>query len=271
MKYEINQRTALLATLLSGSAAVPSGLAAQEFAAVVSPPRFEVSLTSGEQNRQVVEITNASAQAATYHISTADWSLAPDGGVSFVSELAPDSCRPWVALERREIEVPAGGRFRFRFDIEPPAGIAARECRFALMIEGDAAAVQATGGLAVPISGRIGVIVYAAVGDVAPNLQIVPAGVVDVGGSAKPAVTVSNSGTAHGRLTGFLSGTDANGRTLDFTPSSLPILPGESRTLTFDASDGSTVVSAIAYPVRIRGAIEWGNGMRTEFDHLYAR
>ena len=97
------------------------------------------------------------------------------------------------------------------------------------------------------------------------------AGVVDVGGSAKPAVTVSNSGTAHGRLTGFLSGTDANGRTLDFTPSSLPILPGESRTLTFDASDGSTVVSAIAYPVRIRGAIEWGNGMRTEFDHLYAR
>ena len=227
-------------------------------------------LRSGEQNRQVVEITNASAQAATYHVSTADWSLAPDGGVSFVSELVPDSCRPgwrWSVAKSRS---PAGGRFRFRFDIELPAGIAASRMPIALMIEGDAAAVQATGGLAVPISGRIGVIVYAAVGDVAPNLQIVPAGVVDVGGSAKPAVTVSNSGTAHGRLTGSCPAPTRMAARLISRRRRCRSCRARAA-LTFDASDGSTVVSAIAYPVRIRGAIEWGNGMRTEFDHLYAR
>lgn len=261
----------VLVVLLCGAAALPPITAAQEFAAVVSPPRLEIAVVPGEGSRQVVEITNASAQPATYRVKTADWALAADGGVSFSDELAPDSCRPWVAIERRDVEVPGGGRFRYRFDIQPPAGTPARECRFALMIEGDATAVQTAGGLAVPVSGRIGVIVYAAVGDVAPDLQVSPAGVIEIDGKPTPAVTVHNSGTAHGRLGGFLSGTDANGHSLDFTPSSLPILPGETRTVPLNASDGAAMVETIAYPVRIKGVIELGAGKRAGFDQLYTR
>ena len=263
--------TFVVTGLLAGVVALASTARAQEFAAVVSPPRFEIAVKPGERSRQVVEITNASAQPATYQVKTADWTLAADGGVTFTDELASDSCRPWVAIERHEVEVPAGGRFRYRFDIEPPADAPATECRFALMIEGDATAVQAGGGLAVPISGRIGVIVYADVGGVAPDLQVTPAGVIESDGKAVPAVTVHNSGTGHGRLGGFLTGTDADGRRLDFTVSTLPILPGETRSLPLSASDGSEVVDTIAYPVRIKGAIEWGDGKRVEFDELYSR
>ncbi len=57
---------------------------------------------------------------------------------------------------------------------------------------------------------------------------------------------VRNSGTAHGRLTGFLSGTDAAGNKLEFTPSTLPILPGETRgiplTLHFEREERVPVV-----------------------------
>ena len=264
-------RYVIPAILLSTLVALPQLAAAQQFAAVVSPPRLEFAAKPGERSRQVVEITNASMQPATYHVKTADWTLADDGGVSFSDELAQDSCRPWVAIERRDIEVPAGGRYRFRFDVETPADTPARECRFGLMVEGDPTPVQSPGGLVIPVSGRIGVIVYVAVGDIAPDLAIAPAGIVDVNGNPMPAVTVQNTGTAHGRLDGFLSGTDAKGRDLDFTPSTLPILPGETRTMAFAATDGLAPVTTIAYPVRIKGTIEWGDGKRTEFDQLYSR
>jgi len=76
------------------------------------------------------------AQPSKYTLRTADWALTADGSVTFTDELTPDSCRPWVAIERREVVVPAGGRIRFRFEVEPPADAAAGECRFALLIRG---------------------------------------------------------------------------------------------------------------------------------------
>lgn len=245
--------------------------AAQEFAAVVSPPRFEISVNPGERARQVIEISNASAGSATYYLRTADWALGDDGGVSFTDELAPDSCRPWVAIERREITVPGGGRYRYRFEVQPPPEAPAGECRFALMIEGDQQTVQAAGGLNIPVSGRIGVIVYVSVGAAAPDLGVIGSGVADVNGRAMPILQVRNSGNAHGRLTGFLAGTDAAGRRLEFSPSTLPILPGETRTITLAATEGSNEIVDVEFPVTISGMLEWGRAQRVEINQLFAR
>jgi hypothetical protein len=244
---------------------------AQQFAAVVSPPRFEFSVDPGERSRQVIEITNAATQPATYYLRTADWSLAPDAGVSFTDELAPGSCRPWVAIERREIAVSGGGRYRFRFEVQPPADAPAGECRFALLIEGEQQTVQTEGGLNIPVSGRIAVIVYVGVGGANPDLKVVDSAVIEAGGRWLPALNVSNTGNAHGRLAGFLSGTDARGRQLEFTPSTLPILPGESRAITLSASDGSNEVTDVAYPVTIGGVLEWGTSQRVEIKQLFTR
>lgn len=245
--------------------------AGQEFAAVVSPPRFEITAKPGERVRQVVEITNASSQRATYYLRTADWKLSPDAGVSFSDELADGSCRPWVAIERREVVIPGGGQVRYRFEVQPPASTPDGECRFALLIEGDEQTVRTSSGLNVPVSGRIAVIVYLTVGAAAADLKIVGTALSSANGPIQPVLQVQNSGNAHGRLAGFLSGTDATGRKLDFEPASLPILPGEVREIALSASDGSAGVTDIAYPVRIKGMIELGENQRVEFEHQFAR
>lgn len=248
-----------------------SATLAQEFAAVVSPPRFEISVTPGERSRQVVEITNVAAQPSKYTLRTADWALAPDGGVSFSDELVPGSCRPWVAIERHEVVVPAGGRIRFRFEVEPPADAPAGECRFALLIEGDEQTVRTEGGLNVPVSGRIAVIVYAGIRGGAPDLQVIGTGIVEVNGQAVPVLNVKNTGNAHGRLAGFLTGTDAKGRRLEFAPATVPILPGESRAVTLTASDGTSEVADVEFPITITGVLEWGDSRRVDFNQQFAR
>jgi P pilus assembly chaperone PapD len=242
---------------------------AQEFSAAVSPPRFELAANAGERSRQVIEITNASSQPSTYHFRTADWTLDASASVHFTDELAVDSCRPWVAIERHELEVPAGGRYRFRFEVAPPAGTPARECRFAIMIEGDEQVARGADGLDLPVSGRIGVIVYVRVGDAAPDLQVVGAGVSEVDGRKLPVLQVNNLGSAHGRLAGFLQGTDASGRRLEFEPSTLPILPDETRTIALTASGQPETIVEIAFPVTIKGMLEWGSAQRLEINQLF--
>lgn len=245
--------------------------AAQGFTAAVSPPRFEVSADPGSRSRQVIEIVNPSPVPARFKVRTADWSLGADAGVTFHDALQPGSCRPWVAIERTELTIGAGARVRYRFEVAPPADTAPTECRFAILIEGDEPAVARGSGLDIPVRGRIGVIVYVAVGAVAPQLEVVRARVVTIGGQSTPALEVRNSGNAHGRLEGFLSGVDASGRNYEFAPSSFPVLPGETRLLQLTpqadvGQRGETLT--LAFPVTVRGTLEWRGG-RQPFEHRF--
>lgn len=264
-------RLPTITTLAAAAALWLPCAAAQNFAAVVSPPRFEITARPGERVRHVVEISNAAQQPARYYLRTADWSLDADAGVSFSDELAPGSCRPWVAIERRQIEVPGGGQYRYRFEVEPPAGTPDGECRFALMIEGDEQTVRTAAGVGVPVSGRIAVIVYVAIGQAAPDLAVVGTTVAELNGRALPALEVRNSGNAHGRLAGFLTGTDASGRKLEFAPSSLPVLPGETRRVALSASDGSDQAPELSFPVTVKGTLELGTGRRIDFEQQFTR
>jgi hypothetical protein len=243
---------------------------AQGFAALVSPPRFELSAKPGERLRQVVEITNAGPQAAGFHLRTADWSLDSNAAVTFEDALQAGSCRPWVAIERRDLTIPAGGRYRYRFEVAPPADAPPGECRFALLLEGDDQSVLASGGLTFPVSGRIGVIVYVAVGDAAPRLEVVGTRVGTVNGETLPILLVRNAGNAHGRVAGFLSGTDAAGVPLEFTPATLPILPGETRAIPLAATRERDTPAKVAFPVTIRGNLEWSD-QKVPFEQRFAQ
>src|ERR1700727_2692625 len=104
---------------------------AQGFAALVSPPRFELAAKPGKTLRGVIEISNRSTTPGRYVIHTADWNLSRDFSVSFQDDLQPNSCRPCVALERPNVEILGGGTMRYRFDVAVPADAPAGECRFA--------------------------------------------------------------------------------------------------------------------------------------------
>lgn len=242
----------LMACLLLGTAASAQ---AQGFAAYITPPRFEIQATAGQANRQVFEIQHIGQNSGGYRIYTNDWTFQPDNSVVFSDALAPDSCRPWVAIERRDLTLDAGARYRYRFEITPPAGTPARECRFAIMIEGLDPAQSG-----VDVGGRIGVIVYAAIGGAAPALEIAATRVGQTADGQRVAlIDVRNTGNAHGRLEGFVNGTDADGQRLELTPADLPVLPGETRTIALSpvAEDGKAPPQ-VRLPLDVKGSLEWG-------------
>ncbi|VTU13557.1 hypothetical protein SRS16CHR_00650 [Variovorax sp. SRS16] len=245
--------------LLLGGVALMSAAGAQaQFALAVSPPRFELSTAPGERAREVIELTHSSAQGGSYEFRTADWTLKPDGSLEFSDELQPGSCRPWVAIERRELSLTQGRPYRFRFEVTPPAGTPPMECRFAIMIAGKEAAVPR----AVPIAlaARIGVIVYVAVGDVAPALELAGTSIRNVDGRQAPILKIRNTGTAHGRLAGFLRATDAQGTALELQADTAPILPGETREIPLTATRPGDTETAVAvhFPATVDGKLEWG-------------
>lgn len=237
---------------------LPGLVSAQGFAAFISPPRFEVRASAGQPLRQVLEIQHVGRTPGNYRLYTNDWTLEGDNQVTFSNELAPDSCRPWVAIERRELTLQPGARYRYRFEITPPAGTPPRECRFAIMVEGLEAA-QVEGAVSFPVGGRIGVIVYAAVGEVAPALSIAGTETVQVNGQPVAMLRVRNDGTATGRLEGFLNATDASGLRAEMSPADLPILPGETRRIALGAvtADGKAP-PALRFPITVQGQLESG-------------
>lgn len=245
----------LLCALLVGADA--SVLRAAGFAAVVSPPRFEVSGRAGSTLRQVLSITNTADTTARYRLRTADFRLADDYGVSFQDALAQGSCRPWVALERAQVSLSPGATIRYRFEVQLPADAPRGECRFGILIESDDPYLAQAGALKLPITGRIGVIVYVRIGDAKPALEVFAPSVALLNGQRLPSLQVRNSGDAHARLSGFLSGTDARGIKYDFTPSTLPILPGEVRPVYLSPSLPGNDQPTVTFPVTVQGKLQW--------------
>ncbi len=258
-----------LACLLGLACVAPSpSVWAQGFAAMVSPPRFELKTKPGKTVRSVIEVSNRSSAPAKFLIHTADWTLGSDFGVSFHDELQQGSCRPWVALERPEVVVPGGGTLRYRFEATVPADAPPGECRFAVMVEGDQPSIARSTGLNVPVTGRIGIIVYLTVGDGEPDLQVLAPEVTTLNGQQVPTLRIHNGGTAHGRMGGYLTGTDAKGVSYDFTPSDFPILPQEVREVFLTPSSATNDHPTLTFPVTVKGTLEWGNH-KTEVDQLF--
>jgi len=249
---------------MAALALLPAPAGAQEFALYVSPPRVETGAKAGETRREVLELQHVGRETGRFRIYTNDWTLRDDGTVEFIDALAPQSCRPWVALERRELTIPSNGRYRFRFEVSPPAGTPARECRFAIMIEGLDTTKVAQGAFSFPVTGRIGVIVYARVGEVAPNLAIGKARVAETKSGRQPVIEVANKGEATGRLEGFLVARDADGKEFELAPDPAPILPGASRAIALvPSTEEGKPPAQIRFPLTVKGTLEWGKSRQS--------
>lgn len=241
---------------------------AQGFAALVSPPRFELATKPGKTLRSVIEISNRSTAPGKYIVHTADWDLSADYSVNFHDDLQPGSCRPWVAIERSQVVVPGAGTLRYRFEVTVPPDATPGECRFAVMIEGGEPSIAHSRGLDVPVTGRIGVIVYVVVGEASADLEVLGPKIGILNGKEVPTLRVHNGGNAHGRVGGFLSGTDAKGVAYDFTPSDFPILPHEERAVFLTPSTPKDDHPTLTFPVTVKGTLEWGDH-RTEIHQLF--
>ena len=253
----------LACALLAGATLSQAGV----FEIAVSPARFEVSAKSGGRLGQSLEIFNQDSQATELVVKTLDWDYTERGELKFYDELRPGSCREWVTLERPRLKVPARGKSTYRFQIDVPAGAPAQECRLMLAIEGAQPVAQPavqSGGVSVslPVNGRIGVAVYVAINGAQPVLKIDSVTTLKSAGKPdQPAVIVSNSGNAHGRLDGALDARDANGQTFEMTPDNSPIMPGQTRTIVLQPRQIADMKPlTVALPIKTTGTLDWDNG-----------
>lgn len=242
-----------LACFSLGQTACASG-----FSAAASPPRYELSAEAGQKVSQVLEIYNVGNVNEQYAIKTNDWQLQGDKLI-FSDALVPSSCRPWVKLERHKITINRDDKRPMRFEVDVPPGTPAQECRFAIMIEGTAPAPNhVTDNISLPVNGRLAVIVYLAIGGAEPVLNVSS---LQMAGKT-PALKVSNSGAAHGRLQGVLAGMDSSGKAVDFSVSTTPIMPGETRVLPLTPHLGEKQLdpASLKYPVKLKGQLYWEKG-----------
>lgn len=265
MKSNLSRPERLLLAVSLLLFTVPAALAGG-FAATVSPPRFELRAQAGEVLREVVEISNAATMPASYNLRTADWDLSDEGNVTIhPPELRPGSCREWTRIERHNIKLPAQGDRRFRFEIHVPGDAQSGECRVALLLEGmeDENVLAGTSEIRFPVQGRIAIIIYVAVGDAKPELDLLELGLDSFNGQQIPVAVLKNTGNAHGRPSGFLDGVDAVGNRLEFSVSPGPIMPGQQRRIPIWPADTNLVgMDDIVQPLKLSGKIEWEGGSR---------
>ncbi len=225
--------------------------AAAQFTATISPPRFELEVKAKQVDRRTIDITNAGSQSARYRVYTADWTLDEAGELKFTTELQPDSCRPWVALERSKFVLPAGGKLRYRFEVQAPEALPAQECRFAIFFEGDDEHFD--NSLPIPMNGRMGVVVYVRHEGLSITAKTLQPVTLRAEGQTVPGLGVMNTGGSTIRFSGFLEGRDATGKRVYFSPSSLPVLPGQTRTVAMMPVDPMQA----GKPVKDRTPVTW--------------
>ena len=266
--------SALIAAATLAGLATLATPAQAAFEVAVSPSRFELDGKSAQRIGQALELQNMGGAPTQLSVRTLDWRYSEAGELTLHDELLPGSCRPWVTLERKQVNVPARGKVRFRFQVDVPADAPRSECRFMLAIEGVEPAQQALierGGasLSLPVNGRIAVAVYIGVNGAQPKFEVLSVGSQTLGGTQQATVTVRNSGDAHGRLDGSLDAKDAAGQRFELVPEGTPVLPGQTRVLPLSPrqTDAKTPPKP-QWPIQASGALDWDKGafkINTEF------
>ncbi len=244
------------------------------FEIAVSPTRFELAERSGKRMGQSLTIYNVGTTPTEVAVRTLDWTYTSEGEISYFDELHPNSCRPWVTLERPSIKIRRNDKANFRFQIDIPADTPRRECRLMLAIEGKDPAFEAKVGnantqLSLPINGRIAIAVYIAVNGAEPKIEFVEMGVkttTDKKNSAiqnrAPFIKVINRGDATGRLDNVLAAKDAKGQELELSPEGTPVLPDQTRVLALSVQKAGTqqAASEVTFPIQVNGLLDWDKG-----------
>jgi len=248
-----------------------------EFDVAVSPPRFELKSEAGGIVREVLAITNSGGQPGRFTVKSADWWLDDRKQVQY-NEAAPgrDSCRAWIRLERREISVAPRSTRNFRFEIHVPKGMKSGECRFALLVSGEAARVVDRTGrqqIQMPLVGRIGIIIYVTIGDAKPMLRLSRLYVDTVDQKTIPLAVFRNTGNAHGRVFGSLEAKDAKGRTVELIAAQDVILPKDERAIALNPVDYSKGESRkpefnLSPPLHVRGKLQFFGGGEVAIDQV---
>jgi fimbrial chaperone protein len=245
---------------------------AQGFSAGIAPSNFELRAKPGKVIRDTLVIMNAGEKTASYALRTTDWDINETQGLVYMEEkLAGGSCRPWVKLERKVVDVRARGQKRYRFEVHVPEDAGAGLCKFAILVEPAEAAMASVGAdeqIRFPVVGRYAVIVYVTIGEAKANIEYRGLGRQEMRGLMLPTLKLHNSGNTYDRVFGRITATDAAGKRHVLIASNFPVLPDHSEEILLvpEATDNGRVDQIfMKYPLRLKGRFEIG-GQRFSVD-----
>ena len=252
------------ALLISCTIFIGTPAAAAGFGAGISPTKFELRAKPGAVLRDTVTILNAKNETAEYIFRTADWQLDDAQGVNyFEDELLENSCRPWVRLERKSVNISSGSQKKYRFEVHVPDDAPPGLCTFAILIEPGESALASVGEnqeIKFPVVGRYAVTVYVTVGNAKPDIKYLGLGERNIGGVRLPTLQLQNIGNTLDRAFGQVTAIDADGNRHQLIASTFPVLPGrtESILLALEPKSNQSGVVSLNYPLTLKGRIEIG-------------
>lgn len=240
----------------------------------ISPERYIVELDEGGGVTESLMVKNLSDEPMTVKLSVGNWELDENNRVRAIPP-REDSLDRWIVINPLRVTIPPNTPQTIRWAIMPRTRPVQGEYRAMIYIQEDLPERDPSADAAVRINMRMGIPVYAYVGEVAGHAAVTAVNVGDDGREVR--LALANESNRHARLQGsyaiwrgdqypgqeraleLIEGSDDNAADGDVTVqkiNGIVVLPGNERTVTItpelpagghyvmqlDASFGETVL-----------------------------
>lgn len=215
----------------------------------ISPERYIVELGEGGSVTESLMVKNLSDEPMTVKLSVGNWELDENNRVRALPP-QEDSLDRWIVINPLRVTIPPNTPQTIRWAIMPRTRPVQGEYRAMIYIQEDLPERGPSAGASVRINMRMGIPVYARVGELAGNASFTSVKVGDDG--REVSLALSNDSNRHARLQGSYAiwpadqfpgqeralevieknddGTEKNGAIVEKI-SGIVVLPGNERTL----------------------------------------
>jgi len=203
----------LLVTLL---AALP---ARAELGLALAPMRVEIQIPAGGQYTDSLRLTNDSEGPSRIRAELLDWYLDDTMTPQFADRYVQEknfSCRDWLQVNPREVDLVAGGAVRIRYTLRVPAETPAGEYHCGAGFVTLPPLEPGSEPMGMYIAVRAVAAIYVVVGSAASQPVFKDLALRSAGEGAWEAVALfENQGQKHYRIQGFIEVADASGNVLE--------------------------------------------------------
>jgi P pilus assembly chaperone PapD len=196
-----------------------AGLPARaELGLALAPMRVELQIAPGGQYTDSLRLTNDSEEAVRIHGELLDWymddTITPQFAERYDQEKT-DSCRDWLQVNPREMDLDSSASFRVRYTLRVPAGTPAGEyhCGAGFITMPPVNPDQPAMGMHIAV--RAVTAIYVAVGNPSSQPVFKDLSLRSVDGGWEGVARFENQGQRHYRIQGYMQIEDASGRVIE--------------------------------------------------------
>jgi P pilus assembly chaperone PapD len=198
----------------------------------VAPIRVEHQVPAGGSLTESISILNDNTAPVHIRMKIEDWSLTPQGAVSFApGGSQPYSASPWIKVNPREFDLYPNQSQLVRYALSVPKDATPGGYRAALVFTTVPRPNPGEKQKRVLLEARIATILYETVGSPVPSGEITHLSFrVNVEGKVEFTISFQNTGTVHIRTRGEIKIREPGGKEIGQVPlPDLPVLPQSSR------------------------------------------